>query len=425
MRKLIITGFVFIISMLTVFFAACGGVATSQINDNANKGTAANGADKNATIDSHRTFWVDYTSDPGQIQAGQPAALIFTVKDQQGSTVKDLQIVHEQPMHVLIVSRDLAEFYHVHPEQQAEDGSYRVQHTFPNGGDYTIYTDFTPKAAVQVVEQINVKVAGSERPKVSLVADKKFENTVGGLRVVMKPSAEIKAGQELTLNFHAFDAASGQPATDLQNYLGELAHFVIISQDLKEFVHAHPMSKAEHADGGHDMNNLGATDKQVDESKPHSHDDKNAGKGSTVQSPSEISAHTTFPKSGLFKIFAQFQRAGKVITVPFIVDIKEGAKAAIRPVSEVQFPADAKRVILSKDGYEPDSVVFQKGEAMKIAFYRSDEENCGGEVVFKDLKITKKLPVGEVVVVDLSDLKSNEVSFACGMNMYKGKVSVQ
>ena len=56
--------------MPMVFFAACGGIATSGINDNTNKGTATNGAaaGENATIDSHRTFRVDYTSEPGQIQ---------------------------------------------------------------------------------------------------------------------------------------------------------------------------------------------------------------------------------------------------------------------------------------------------------------------------------------------------------------------
>lgn len=54
---------------------------------------------------------------------------------------------------------------------------------------------------------------------------------------------------ELNLDFAAFDAATGKPATDLQNYLGELAHFVIISEDLVDFVHAHPMAKGEKMDG--------------------------------------------------------------------------------------------------------------------------------------------------------------------------------
>ena len=183
---------------------------------------------------SDSTFKVDFKTEPGQIQAGAPATLVFTVKDSKNAVVKDLQIVHEKPMHLLIVSKDLAEFYHVHPEPSA-DGSYRVQHTFPNGGDYKLYADFTPPNAKQVVERIDVKVAGAERPKVALVADKKLEKSVDGVKVTMKPSAKIEAGQELTLDFAAFDARTGKPATDLQNYLGELAHFVIISEDLVDF----------------------------------------------------------------------------------------------------------------------------------------------------------------------------------------------
>ncbi|HRH42616.1 MAG TPA: cupredoxin domain-containing protein, partial [Pyrinomonadaceae bacterium] len=132
-----------------------------------------------------------------------------------------------------------------------------------------------------------------------------------------------------------------------------------------------------------------------------------------------------FPQSGLFKVFAQFQRAGKVIVVPFVVNVKEGEKKTAQAVETVQFPSDAKKVIVSKNGFEPSEISFKKGEPMKIAFYRIDSENCANEVVFKDLNLTKKLPVGEVVVADLKDLKSNELSFACGMNMLKGKVLVQ
>jgi len=401
-------------------FAACSNAPQIKSADGSNTAVNQNSSTETKAV----KFSADFKTTPVEVKAGEPAELSFTVKNEKGEVVKDLPIVHEKPLHLLVVSDDLAEYYHIHPEPQA-DGSYRVSFTFPDAGNYKLYADYTPKDSSQVVDTFPLKVAGTERARVDLKPDEKLEKTVDGLRFEMKPDAELTAGKELMLNFNVSDAKTRRPVTDLEKYLGEYAHFVIISQDLSRFVHAHPMSKAEHADGGHDMKNMGAVDQKVDESKPHSHDDKNAGKGATMQSSSEVAAHTTFPKSGLFKIFAQFQRAGKVITVPFVVNIKEGAKASVKSVSEVQFPADAKRVILSKDGYEPDTVTFKKGEPMKIAFYRSDEENCGGEVVFKELKIAKKLPVGEVVVVDLSDMKGSEVSFACGMNMYKGKVLVQ
>ena len=180
-----------------IWTASCSSAATSNTAANSNSAVVTNSAATNSnapvTTDSTKAFTVDFKSEPGQIQADQTVMLSFTVKDKQGAVVKDLPIVHEKPMHVLVVSKDLAEFYHIHPEQQQSDGSYRVLHTFPNGGDYKIYADFTPKESAQVVEQIPVKVSGTERAAVPLVADTNYEKTIEGLKVVMKPSAEIIA----------------------------------------------------------------------------------------------------------------------------------------------------------------------------------------------------------------------------------------
>ncbi len=38
-----------------------------------------------------------------------------------GSTVRFLQFLHEKPLLLFIVSSDLSEFYHVHPEMQVDD----------------------------------------------------------------------------------------------------------------------------------------------------------------------------------------------------------------------------------------------------------------------------------------------------------------
>lgn len=412
MRKILISGTVFIFAIFAVFLAACSNTATSRTSENSNAASVSNSAttEANTTANVERAFKIDFKSEPVTILAGQPATLAFTVKDKQGATVKDLQIVHEKPMHLLVVSRDLAEFYHIHPEQSA-DGSYRVEHTFPNGGEYKLYADFTPKEATQVVEQVDIKVGGAERARVPLVADAKFEKTVNGLRVVMKPDGAIKGGQELMLNFAAFDAATNKPATDLQNYLGELAHFVIISEDMKDFVHAHPMSKGEH-------DNSGKTDDHNADGHKHS-----TMEGVSVKpSASEVAAHTAFPRSGLYKVWAQFQRGGEVITVPFVVSVAGGdQKAEVKPAN---VPEGAIKVTLSGDGYEPSSIPVKKGQPVKLAFYRADADNCGGEVVFAKQNIKKKLPVGETVLVELTPQEAGDIAFACGMSMYKGKLVV-
>lgn len=417
MRKVLFSAAVIGVALAVGLFAACNGTKTAT---NTSQNSDHTGDHDVAPPPNETAYKVDFKSEPGQILANQSALLVFTVKDANGSTVKDLQVVHEKPMHLLIVSADLDEFYHVHPEPSA-DGSYRVQHSFPNGGQFKLYADFTPPNAKQVVERIDVSVAGTERPKVPLVADTKFERSVDGLKVVMKPSAEIKAGQELTLDFQVFDATTGKPATDLQNYLGELAHFVIISEDLVDFVHAHPMAKGESMDGmkmdGMKMD--GDKEEKDHSADGHSHleDSKETNKPSAY----EVSAHTAFPRAGLYKLWAQFQRGGKVISVPFIVNVPA---SSTEPVKAANVPSGATKVTVSSDGFEPSSVSIVKGQPVKLAFYRGDPNNCGGEVVFATQKIRKKLPVGETVVVEFTPTKAGEIAFACGMDMLRGKLIV-
>jgi len=416
MRRTFILGTVLLVFTIAVFFTACTNGANSQRVDNANvANTVASETNSANATASDSTFKVDFKTEPGQIQAGASATLVFTVKDSKNAVVKDLQVVHEKPMHLLIVSKDLAEFYHIHPEPSS-DGSYRVQHTFPNGGDFKFYADFTPPNAKQVVERIDVKVSGTERAKVALVADTKLEKSVDGVKVTMKPSAKMEAGQELTLDFAVFDAKTGKPATDLQNYLGELAHFVIISEDLVDFVHAHPMAKGEKMDG---MKMDGDKKEKDHNADGHSHgaDSKDPKKPSAY----EVSAHTAFPRAGLYKLWAQFQRGGKVISVPFIVNVPASAAKVVKPAN---IPAGATKITVSSNGYEPSSISFVKGQPVKLAFYRADSENCGGEVVFAKQKIRKKLPVGGTVLVEFTPTEAGEIAFACGMDMLRGKLIV-
>ncbi|MDQ3714348.1 MAG: hypothetical protein M3388_19330, partial [Acidobacteriota bacterium] len=121
MRKIFVFTTVFIFSIFAVFLAGCGNLAATKSADESNKTVATNSATNEdnppTTTDAAKAFRMDFKAEPTEIKAGVPATLFFTVKDKQGGVVKDLQIVHEKPMHLLVVSKDLAEFYHIHPEQ--------------------------------------------------------------------------------------------------------------------------------------------------------------------------------------------------------------------------------------------------------------------------------------------------------------------
>jgi hypothetical protein len=304
-------------------------------NSHENKSADAHTAHSPEPRAAAAAFRAELATAPATIKAGEPTTLSFTVKDAQGAMAREMQIVHEKPMHLLIVSGDLAEFSHIHPTPQP-DGTLKVTHTFPNGGDYKLYADFTPVNSSQVVEQIAVKVNGGERAKQMLVPDTVMTKSVDGISVTLAPEQTIKAGEAVMLNFKVADAKTGKPAMDLQKYLGEYAHFVIINEDLHDFLHAHPMTREEHRAGdGHgdqgshgDHSDHGAMAKEHKDkpgAKPHSH---SSAQSPTQASPSEVAAHTTFPKAGLYKIWAQFQRADKVITVPFVVRVAEGKAIA-------------------------------------------------------------------------------------------------
>lgn len=349
---------------------------------------------------------VDYSVNIGSVKANEPVELEFVVKTGNGEIIKDFEAVHEKLIHLIIVSEDLKEFYHVHPELQP-DGTFKTQFVFPNGGYYRLYADLKPQGYSQIVKDFSQIVVGTERAKEPLKTDEKFEKTIDGLRVVMNADAALEDGKELMLNFQIFDAATNQPVTDLEKYLGEYAHFVIISEDLRDFVHAHPVSR----------------DNVKSEPLSPNSDTEHNEKLMSKDAESIVSAHVNFPNAGKYKIWVQFQRPGKVIEFPFLVRITQGK--AEKTLSEAKIPDGAFKIVVSKEGFTPQEITYKKGQPLKLAFVRVDEENCGSEIVLKELNIKKKLPVGEVVTVDIPIDKPGEINFGCKSEAMKGKIVIQ
>ena len=421
MKLKLFIGIIFLTG-LSIILIGCAGnssataPATNQAsasNNSSSQNTIAASPDiKRTELTENAKYAADLKIEPAEAQAGQDVNLVFTVKDKQGAVNKNLKVVHEKLMHLLVVSDDLAQFDHVHPEQQT-DGSFRLKYKFPNGGVFKLYSDFTPQDTQQIVNVFDVKVAGAAREKTPLVADKELVKTIDGLTFTMKTGEPLVAANGTALNFYVTDA-SGKPVTDLQPYLGAMAHFVVISEDTTKFLHVHAMegetTKTE-GTGGHEKNNDQHGEMEMDV-KPS---DNNAAKPTVM-------AHTEFPTGGIYKIWGQFQRGGKVFTVPFVLNV---APSDAKTAQNAEIPNDAIKVTVSGDGYEPSSIIVKKGEPTKIAFFRKDANNCGGEVVFSKLNVKKTLPAGQTTVVEINPQESGEIAFACGMGMMKGKISVQ
>jgi plastocyanin domain-containing protein len=81
-------------------------------------------------------------------------------------------------------------------------------------------------------------------------------------------------------------------------------------------------------------------------------------------------------------------------------------------------------VELKSKGFEPSSLKLKAGVPAKVTFVRKTDETCAKEVVLKDYKIERKLPLNEPVTVEFTPRKG-EFAFACAMNMVKGKLIVE
>jgi hypothetical protein len=81
-------------------------------------------------------------------------------------------------------------------------------------------------------------------------------------------------------------------------------------------------------------------------------------------------------------------------------------------------------VEVTDNGFEPSSPKLKAVVPAKVTFVRKTDAACGREVVIKEYKINRKLPLNEPVTVEFT-LRKGEFTFACGMDMIKGKLVVE
>ena len=224
-------------------------------------------------------------------KAGEATELQFTIKETKSkATVKDFDIAHTKLIHLLVVSKDLSWFAHEHPEQQP-DGTFIHTQIFPAGGQYYTFVDVAPRGAGSQILMGSVKVAGTTPAAIPLVPSG-TTNTADGIKASLKGTSNIQIGKSLPVTFQLTDTTTGDAITDLEPYLGAYGHLMIIHADGQTVVHSHP------------------AEDEV---------------GITQSKRGIVTFNARFPKAGIYKAWGQFQRAGKVVTIPFVLSVG-GAK---------------------------------------------------------------------------------------------------
>jgi plastocyanin domain-containing protein len=91
-----------------------------------------------------------------------------------------------------------------------------------------------------------------------------------------------------------------------------------------------------------------------------------------------------------------------------------------------ELDANGQTVHITVDGgYVPNIVSLKQGVPAKLVFNRKDPSTCLEEVVFPDFGISETLPVGKPHEITIDTTKAGEYKYACGMNMFFGKVVIK
>ena len=78
-----------------------------------------------------------------------------------------------------------------------------------------------------------------------------------------------------------------------------------------------------------------------------------------------------------------------------------------------------------KGGYSPEVVILKKGVPATLNFTRKDSSSCLDRVVFSDFGVNQALLQNEKQSVEIDTSKPGEYQWACGMDMFHGKLVIK
>lgn len=171
--------------------------------------------------------------------AGREGELAFRIVDSGQRAVTDFEVVHDKPLHLIVVRRDLTGYQHLHPTM-APDGRWSVPLTLREPGVWRAYADFTanaPTGQTAVTLGADLTVRGDYAPRA--LPEPATQATVDGFTVSYQGTPKTSAVQPLL-----FTVA---PAATLERYLGAYGHLVVVREGDLAYVHVHP--EAELVDG--------------------------------------------------------------------------------------------------------------------------------------------------------------------------------
>lgn len=241
-----------------------------------------------AGTNDYRPYELAVEMSPRAVRPQREAQVRFFVRDPRThQPVRSFELVHEHVFHLFVVSRDLEYFAHLHPTLR-RSGELDLGVTVPKEGAYQLIADFMPTGGAPQLVQKSFATAGyaGRFGEVPELAVDRADKTVGDVRVNFT-TPDAVAGREQLITFELRDAATDAPIQDLEPFLGATGHLLLASADLEDVAHSHPVAAI------------------------------SAHAGPTVV------FQARFSRPGMYRMWAQFQRRGEVLTAAFTIPVRE------------------------------------------------------------------------------------------------------
>jgi len=248
-------------------------------------------------------------TDPGELQANSPFTVTYTLQDGSGKPVEPgaLLVTHEKLMHLIVVSKDLQHFAHIHPTYTGE-GRYSVADRLPTSGEYLLFNEFFMADGKMQLERNAITAAGSPTANATAILTPTLgqPQQVDGLTMVLNANPQrIRRWSATTFTFSV--SKDGSPVTTLEPFLGAPAHVVLISSDTMQFAHTHGDVPGGAMSG--DMSNM------------------NMGNMAMPTPPAKFGPNLqfthTFMQPGFYRLWVQFGYEGRVVTVGYNVQVNK------------------------------------------------------------------------------------------------------
>ena len=212
------------------------------------------------------------------VPADESSPFGFRIVDGAGAAFTDFEELHERKLHLIVLSRNLVDYWHLHPTMDSR-GSWTIELPAMAPGSYRVFADFQPVGGEPLTLGGEVVVPGSVELSVMPPAGK--TDDVGPYQVTMTGHALV--GESVL----SFAVEEDGDAIRTEPYLGAAGHLVAVRTGDLGFLHVHPQPRIE-----------GGTD---------------------------ITFVAEFPSAGTYRLFLDFAHDGDVHTAAFTVEVPSGA----------------------------------------------------------------------------------------------------